>query len=142
MTSRITSVRRRQIVIAGIVAGATPASVLAAQRLAAQRLARESESARAVRFGIASGDRMVLSGRVVDSAGAPVRGALVAARRGAMSATTDADGRFVIVAEPAARGTSDIEVHVSHRRTSTNDHVFVRRDEAGSWRGTLEVALT
>ena len=137
MTSRITSVRRRQIVIAGIVAGATPASVLAAQRLA-----RESESPRAVRFGIASGDRMVLSGRVVDSAGAPVRGALVAARRGAMSATTDADGRFVIVAEPAVRGTSDIEVHVSHRRTSTNDHVFVRRDEAGSWRGTLEVALT
>jgi hypothetical protein len=136
MTSRIASVRRRQLVIAGIVAGATPTSLFAAQRVT-----RGPESA-GLRFSVSSGERMVVSGRVVDATGSPVRGALVAARRGQLSATTDADGRFMIVANPAARHTSDIEVHVSHRSSSTNDHVFVRRADDGSWRGTLEVALT
>ena len=137
MTSRIASVRRRRIVIAGIVAGATPAGLLAAQRLAGH-----SVSASVVALTVASGGRLVVSGRVVDSAGTPVAGALVAGRHDGMNATTDADGRFMLVANPAERSTPAIDIHVSHRSTSTNDHVFVRRDEVGSWRGTLEVALT
>ena len=137
MTSRIASVRRRQLVIAGIVAGATPASLLAAQRMAGV------ESPAVVGRSVASRDRVVLSGRVVDAAGTPIAGAQVAARYDDATARTDADGRFVIVTNPRVSGTSPaIDVHVSHKSVSAHDHVFVRRDAAGSWRGTLEVALT
>jgi hypothetical protein len=42
----------------------------------------------------------------------------------------------------AGNASAAIDMRVNGRTVSANDQVFVQRDEAGSWRGTLEVALT
>ena len=140
MTSSIDSIRRRQIVIAGLAAAATPASLLAAQRTTGTGA---FESTTVIGLTMTSGDRLVLSGRVVDAAGKPIAGAGVTAWREAASAITDADGRFMLVANPVVGdASSGIDMRVNGHSISANDRVFVGRDEAGSWRGTLEVALT
>jgi protocatechuate 3,4-dioxygenase beta subunit len=136
MTSSIVSLRRRQVVIAGLAAAAMPASLLAAQRMGG------FESA-VVGLTVASEDRLILSGRVIGGAGKPIAGARVTAWRDAAIATSDADGRFMLVANRVADDASAaIDIRVNGRRVPANDQVFVRRDEIGSWRGTLEVALT
>ena len=139
MKSTIASVRRRQLIIAGLAAGAMPASVLAGEC-----------GARADAFGLpgiaaltmADGDKLIVSGRVVDASCNAVAGARVELPGAGADATTDADGRFMLVTNPAHAASPSVDIRVSRRNLRASDRVVALRDAAGSWRGTLEVALT
>ena len=128
------SLRRRHLMIAGLAGLAAPAGVFAA-------LDTEGGLESAVR-------PLVVSGRVVDPAGKPLAGAIVAASR--VNTTTDADGRFVFttVAGTARNGLPrSLACRVSHpaHRTLENRMEFGRpslqRDEAGAWRAAVRLHL-
>lgn len=107
------SLRRRQIIIAGL------GTVVAPAAFAALPEAKE---------------RLVLSGRILGSDGKPLAGAAVAA--GGACSLTDADGRFMLITTTRAyRGVTcdgrPVEGYVSNRR----------RDTDGTWRATVGLTL-
>ena len=91
MKPNIKSVRRRQVIVAGIVSVAAPGFVLAADRAMRENAQepRPLEGYTALR-----GDKLVVSGRVIDSASRAIAGATVETD-GGIQTKSDADGRFV-----------------------------------------------
>jgi hypothetical protein len=139
----IKSVRRRQVIIAGAASLAVPGFVLAADRA----VRGYAEDTRALEgYTAARGDRLVVSGRVIDAASHAIAGATVETD-GAAPTKTDADGRFMLVVSPPAMGTRHaVDVRVTHpRRAARTAHIdsraLAQRDERGTRRATLEVAL-
>ena len=130
----VISLRRRHLMIAGLAGLAAPAGVFAAST---------------AQGGLEiTTQPLVVSGRVVDTAGKPLAGAIVAASR--VSTTTDADGRFVFttVASSTRNGLpQSLPCSVSHpgHRTLENKIEFGRaslqRDEAGKWRTAVHLHL-
>ena len=140
----IESVRRRQVIIAGVASVATPGFALAAHRAMRDNThdVTALEGHAALR-----GDKLVVSGRVIDAASRAIAGAIVETD-GAAQTKTDADGRFMLIVSAPAMGTRHaLDIRVTHpKRPARTAHVDSRalahRDEHGTRRATLEVALT
>jgi protocatechuate 3,4-dioxygenase beta subunit len=142
------SVRRRQLVIAAVVGVATPGGLLAGQCVGHSGLL---ESPTLAGGASVHGDKLVLSGRVLDGACMPVAGALIDAPHVDARTVTDADGRFMLVARSASVA---MQIRVSHARHAI-ENLSVKfapehsrdlqsrllRDDAGTWRATVEIAL-
>ena len=117
MNSNIISVRRRQLMIAGSAAAATPATLLAAP---CGGSAAAFDTPEIVGLTVSRGDKVIVSGRVVDAASSAVRGATIETCHDGARATSDADGRFMIVATPPRSGLSQpVEVRVSYAARDT-----------------------
>jgi hypothetical protein len=139
------SVRRRQIMIAGAVSAATPAGVLAAQGADPAELTQPAVLASFVR----SGDKLIVSGRVVDAERNAIAGALVETSHDAVTTTTDADGRFMLMTSAGRRGRSGTLVIRAPDPSSPARAASVpenarhdpQRDEHDVWRTTVAVVL-
>src|SRR5215212_6059547 len=107
MNQQIQSPRRRHLMIAAL-ASALPGSVFGGLLGAA--------AADPVHSALRAGDRLVLSGRIVDRHGKPVTDAVVEMLQPhathSASASTDGDGRFVL-AMNASAAQSQIEYRVT-----------------------------
>lgn len=153
------SVRRRQVLIAGIAGAAIPA-VISAAHAAAPGLATASAMSDAT---------LVVSGRVVTPDGRPLSGAAVEVwHAGAGSSgtcapcatvSTDGDGRFVFSATTPTNHAGEprqLRYRVSHRdhaATARELHFSrasgvpgqqiarLQRDEAGTWRTTFALTV-
>jgi len=109
------SLRRRQVIIAGLGSSVAPAALSA--------IAWKEEEP----------ERLVLSGRVLAADGKPLAGAAVEA--GAARAATDADGRFVLA-------TNTRRYRISHRGRSAEGLVSNQRPDAdGTWRASFALTL-
>lgn len=148
------SLRRRQLVIAGLAAAATPGALFAAQCKVG---ATGGEPQLTEVFTEGTDEMLVISGRVVGSDCTALSGARVevwyADPKTAATTTTDADGRFLLTASIPSHGDSrafNIAVTRPDGRTLTaRRHVTrepgvsgealaqVQRDESGVWRTTL-----
>jgi protocatechuate 3,4-dioxygenase beta subunit len=106
------SLRRREVLIAGLATVAAPAA------FAALPPARE---------------KLILSGRLLGTDGKPLAGATIAAD--GARATTDADGRFMLLSRTGIYG-------VTCDGRSTEGFVSnQRRDAKGTWRATVALTL-
>ena len=132
MKSKPTSLRRRQLMLAGAAGIAAPSGVFALPAIS----------------GFLPGETLLVSGRIVDEAGKPIAGAWVAGAGGSPSETaastrTDGDGRFMLKTEVSGAegyveyGTTDRRsakrVRVAYREAPTR----FQRDEQGVWRTTF-----
>ena len=120
------SPKRRQLIVGSLAA--TPLSALAS-----------SQTGNAIVAAASHGD-LVVSGRIVGADGKPVFGALVEVLRAGsdVTATTDADGRFMLTTTASTR----IRYRVSHEDHDTRvDQLSLTQDAAGIWRGTFGAAL-
>src|SRR5262245_6185233 len=127
MKPKPVSVKRRQLIIGSLAA--TPMAALATQSNAP--------------FAVTAGThgKLVVSGRILGADGKPVFGALVEVLRAGAeaTATTDADGRFMLTTSASTR----IRYRVSHKEHETRvDQLNLAADESGTWRGTFGVALS
>jgi hypothetical protein len=148
------SLRRRQVMIAGLAAAAAPAPLFAQVCVpvagAASRPPKVAELVAAI-----EGDKLIVSGRVMGSDCKPLAGALVevwsASSERGTSVTTDADGRFMLTTAAATEG---LQLRVSHRGQTIQTQrrlmtegdtdgvtAHVERDESGVWRTTLGLVL-
>ncbi|MGE5525969.1 MAG: carboxypeptidase regulatory-like domain-containing protein [Rhodospirillaceae bacterium] len=140
MKRTLVSPQRRQLMIAGLAAAATPTALFAASAAYAAPV---------------DGEPLVMSGRVVARDGSPVRGAtLIAAHDTGARATTDADGRFFIktttpnggkfayrVTRPGDRSREE-RLNLVYSEASRGARALpLRRDEGGVWRGALALTL-
>ncbi len=106
------SLRRRQVMIAGVAAAILPAVSFATG---------------------AAAERLILSGRMLGRDGNPLAGAKIDAA--GVQATTDADGRFIVVTDTRVYGLT-----CDGRQTEgfiSNQH----RDLHGAWRATVALSL-
>ena len=139
MKHRKISLRRRQVMIAGIAGVAAPAAVHAMGT--SQALTAEI-----------SAEDMVVSGRILDADGKPAFNATVelwqpgAAERA--TATTDGDGRFFTPLAGSGKRHIHYRVHHAGQRTRTNRldvardaGAHLQRDDAGLWRTTFGLTL-
>ena len=156
------SIKRRQLMIAttATMAGAVaPAGLLAAQCGGGVVAAAEHENA----FGAdATGQKLVLSGRVLGFGCQPLAGAVIEAWHAdalPVRATTDGDGRFVLITQAPAGGRGvapHLSYHVTHPAHDLQVHelYFTResgraaesvaqleRDSAGVWRAAFGLSL-
>jgi protocatechuate 3,4-dioxygenase beta subunit len=110
------SLRRRQVIIAGLGTVVAPAAI--------SKTLPEAPDKR---------EKLVLSGRILGADGKPLAGATVAAGR-ARSAT-DADGRFMLV-------TDTRRYRVTYRGRSAEGLVSNQRpDTDGTWRASFGLTL-
>ena len=119
------SLRRRQLIVGSLAA--TPMAALAAQTNGTLVTA-------------ASHGKLVVSGRILGADGKPVFGALVEVLRAGSeaTATTDADGRFMLTTTASTR----LRYRVSHKEHGTRvEQLSLAQDDAGIWRGTFGLAL-
>jgi protocatechuate 3,4-dioxygenase beta subunit len=150
--------------LAGLAGAVTPATVFAAQRGGS----RDAQAVTQLYAGAtASGDKLVVSGRIVAAPDCkPLAGALVEAWHGGTngdsvraSATTDADGRFMLTtgtpADQAGRprpihyrlvrqghATPVRTLHFARTDGITGDLVAqTHRDDAGVWRASFGVTV-
>jgi hypothetical protein len=132
------SLRRRYLMMAGLVGAAAPAVAFAGATASLQGLAVSSFA-----------DKLVVSGRILGADGRPLSGATVeilpaGSREPRGEASTDGDGRFFTELAPAG---GDLRYRVRHdgRATSAKQLRFTRgqmqRDEAGAWRATFGATL-
>ena len=117
------SLERRRLVIAGAAVAALPAVVRAQE--CSPRVAGVSRKPTVAELTAnTDGGKLVVSGRVVGADCRPLPGALVelwgAETNVSASATTDADGRFVLTSAVPARG-------AVHLRISHNGKVILTR---------------
>ena len=144
MKPGIESIRRRQVIITGVASVAAPGFVLAADR--AVRINSHDVTALEGHTAL-RGDKLVVSGRVIDAASRAIAGATVETD-GAAQTKTDADGRFMLIVSAPVLGTRHaVDIRVTHpKRPARTAHIDSRalthRDEHGTRRATLEVALT
>ena len=120
------SLRRRQLIIGSLVA--TPMAALA------------TTSNTPFAVTAAAQGKLVVSGRILGADGKPVFGALVEVLRAGAeaTATTDADGRFMLTTTASTR----IRYRVSHAEHATRvEQMNLDADDAGTWRGTFGLAL-
>ena len=121
------SLRRRQLIIGTLAA--TPMAALA------------TTSNTPFAITAAANGKLVVSGRILGADGKPVFGALVEMLRAGSeaTATTDADGRFMLTTTASTR----IRYRVSHAEHATRvEQLNLSADDAGTWRGTFGLALT
>ena len=119
------SPRRRQLIVGSL--SAAPMAALASQ--AGGSLAAVTQQG-----------QLVVSGRILGADGKPVFGALVEVLRAGSgaTATTDADGRFMVTATASTR----IRYRVSHPdHEARTEQMRLSQDAAGTWRGTTGLAL-
>ena len=158
MKSSTVSLRRRQLMIAGLASAAAPTALFAAEcsvthdPFAPPTVAEVSANP--------SGDKLIVSGRVVGGDCKPLFGAVVEAWHDGSnertSATTDADGRFMLTTAPVVEGRlRPLRIRVSHgQRRLVQQHYFTKapgapdetlshlnRDDTGTWRTTLGLTL-
>jgi protocatechuate 3,4-dioxygenase beta subunit len=151
------SIKRRQLMIAGVAGAAAPAGLLAAQ------CGGGVVAAAGNAFGTdAAGQALVLSGRVLGFGCQPLAGAVIEAWHAAATTvrtTTDADGRFMLttLAPAGGRGVAPhLSYHVTHPAHDLRVHelYFTRqsgravegvaqleRDSAGVWRAAFGLSL-
>ena len=155
MKSRTISVRRRQMMIAGIAGAAAPAALYAGQFHG-----RHGTGGELVAAG--GEDGLVISGRILARNGRPLAGAVVevwhaSAHRDTASATTDGDGRFFATIAPARNGRpKNLHYRVSRagrtlatqqlhfargRNVSEHSLAHLQRDDTGAWRAAFGVTL-
>jgi hypothetical protein len=123
--------------IAGLAGVATPASVFAAE------CAGALDAAPVAVLVFKRGDKLIISGRVIDATCNPIAGAQVDLGEEGVSARTDADGRFMLVANARA-GTRPTarRVRITHPAYAAHEtHGSVAPTDGNIWRGTLEIAL-
>lgn len=153
MKSKKVSLRRRQLVIAGLAGSAAPA-------LAGQF--RGSGAAVGELGAVEADHGLVVSGRVIGRNGRPLAGAAVEvwranARTGGARATTDGDGRFfakVAADSPGRPYRIHYRVSAGGRTLAADELYFARgravaerrsgylqRDEEGTWRATFGISL-
>jgi hypothetical protein len=148
MVSSKVSLRRRQVLIAGLAGASAPA------------LAGRFQSGEP---GAVPGEHgLVVSGRILARNGRPLSGAVVevwhaSARANASSATTDGDGRFFATIASSRHGRpQDLRYRVSRagralttqrlhfargRSVSEDSLAHLQRDEAGTWRAAFGISL-
>jgi hypothetical protein len=142
---RAISLRRRYLMVAGLVGAAAPAVAFAGTTASPQDGLAVSSFA----------DRLVVSGRILGAGGKPLSGATVeiwpaGSREPRGEASTDGDGRFFTAIGPAGHGgrPQDLRYRVVHGGRGTpvkRLHLArgqVQRDEAGAWRATFAATLT
>lgn len=156
------SLRRRHLVIAGLMGAATPGAIFAAQ-CTGVNVPSGAPAAPEVAELLTSRteEKLVVSGRIVGGDCKPLAGAVVvvwhADPKEAVSATTDADGRFMLTTKTPVDGPPDsFHIRVSHPERGTvltqryfppshsvsEDQVArFARDDAGTWRTTLGLTL-
>ncbi len=153
------SVRRRQVLMAGLAGAAVPTVLCAAHAAASGRVASAAVTK----------TPLVVSGRIVTPDGKPLSGAAVEVWHAGAQApetcapcalvSTDGDGRFVFaVTTPASRAGAprEIRYRVSHRdhAATVRELHFARRrgapgqeiarlhrDESGTWRTTFALTV-
>jgi hypothetical protein len=126
MKSKPISLRRRQMIIGSLAA--TPMAALATQTSSPFAVTADAPG------------KLVVSGRILGADGKPVFGALVEVLRAGSeaTATTDADGRFMLTTTASTR----IRYRVSHKKHETRvEQLKLAADESGTWRGTFGIAL-
>ena len=138
MNSNGISLRRRQLMLAGTAASAVPTGIFAFPAIAAP-------------FGT---ETLLVSGRIVDTDGKPVTGALIEMASPAHTATTDGDGRFMLttrvsrrdeyvdyrVTRPASSPVHE-RLHVTYSERGDSNAKALSRDEQGVWRTTFALTL-
>jgi len=140
----VISLQRRHLMIAGLASAAAPAVLLSTDGRA--------DLSAALNVAPRSGERLVISGRIVTREGTPLHGATIEAMHGErVRATSDADGRFMLLATTprggalAYRVTHD--VHGTHEGflrladVETARALHAQRDDAGVWRAAFGVTL-
>lgn len=144
MKRTVVSLQRRHLMIAGLAGVAAPATLFAAPT--------PSEASATLNAAPRSGELLLVSGRIVTRQGEPVHGATIETARGErVRATTDADGRFMLLATTPGGGTlayrithdlhGSYEGNLQLAREETTRHVHAQCDEAGVWRATFGVSL-
>jgi protocatechuate 3,4-dioxygenase beta subunit len=126
MKTNTISLRRRQLIIGSLAA--TPMAALATQASSPFAVTAATQG------------KLVVSGRILDADGRPVFGALVEVLRAGSeaTATTDADGRFMLTTTASTR----LRYRVSHKEHGTRiEQLNLAQDAAGTWRGTFGLAL-
>jgi hypothetical protein len=130
------SLRRRQLLIAGAAGIALPLAGFGWNVNAAAASA------------ITDPQKLVVSGRIVLADGKPLAGANVATA--GTSALTDGDGRFVLETVAPAGRAPQLRYQVSHPSHATVTRELraadaggknVQRDETGTWRTAIGLAL-
>ncbi|MBI3376515.1 MAG: hypothetical protein HY017_32775 [Betaproteobacteria bacterium] len=156
------SLRRRQLMIAGLAGVASPAVVFAGQFSGAARDALAADLADGV---IGGGGKLVISGRILGAPDAmPLSGALIevllADENGERAVTTtDADGRFMFTTmvplaqrgrsqhldcsvSDAERGTVVTQLYFAHEPGISGDRIAqLQRDDMGVWRASFGLTL-
>jgi len=139
------SLRRRQLMIAGVAA---PAALFATHCSAAGNTLVAELTATAS----GGAEKVLVSGRILGAHGKALAGALVEALHGAtnegIGVNTDADGRFMFttVAPTGSTGLPrPVRYRVSHEGHQTPvtqlEAAQLQRDPAGTWRGTFGLTL-
>jgi len=152
------SLRRRHIIIAGVLSAAAPGTVFASQC----GVVDGTRAADAYEGSFQGSGELLVSGRVVGADCKPVADALVELpppRSGGdgIAVRTDGDGRFMLVTMLPARtdakylnyrvshpehGTRAARLHFARRLGIPSDAVTqLQRDDAGVWRATFGVSL-
>lgn len=141
------SLRRRHLIIAGLVGIAMPAGVFAAQSAGTRRGALAAESA--------DGSGLVVSGRILGYDGKPLADATVEAWQpgeagSCLRASTDADGRFVLTSNTCAEHGGRPQAlsyrvrHPGQRALESKldfAHAQLQRDDTGTWRTAVGLTL-
>ncbi len=147
------SLRRRNLMILGVAGVALPASVFAG---VCGGDAGMSAAAGAAAFP--GGDKLIVSGRIVDAHCQPIAHATIEAWHADVhrtSVATDGDGRFMFTTTtPAGRryvdcriahkdhGTQIRQLHLAHARGVAESAIATpQRDDSGVWRATYGLTL-
>ena len=149
-----TSTRRRQVLIAGVLTAAAPLGLFASDCLPPRTGSLDTPGTLTPGLG----DKLVISGRIVDDDGNAVAAASIEAPFAESArAMSDADGRFMLVIDRrSAEVAQSMGLKVTHPEQSTrvarlglaqNTRVAhdlaapFERDEAGAWRTALSFVL-
>ena len=129
------SLRRRQLMILGVGTAAIPGALLAGECTSL------AQGVSGLTAG-AEGEKLILSGRVVDADCRPLTNARVELA-GSGVATTDADGRFMVESRVPAGGAVRLRVSRGGKTIThaTAPGARFERDEARVWRTTLGVTF-
>ena len=127
------SLRRRHLMIAGLAGVTVPTAVFADE-------VRDASTAGGLVAGWSGGDKLVVSGRILGPDRKPLAGAMLEAWQN--SATTDADGRFVLMANVPAAGRLRYRVSRNGQMLAARDlSLAAERDESGVWRAAFGLTL-
>ena len=124
------SLPRRYLMLAAVAGVGAPASVFAAQNMTAPRA-----------------EPLIVSGRIVDLAGAPLAGALIEVAD--VKTRSDGDGRFVLMTAAGIHDgcpqTLDCRIVHSAQRVAKKlefARTRVLRDETGTWRAGVSLNIS
>lgn len=149
------SVRRRHLMFAGVAAAAAPGALFASECVpAAASMLRPPTVAQLLTE--MTGDKLIVSGRVIGSDCRGIAGALVeiwsAGSSRGTSGSTDGEGRFLITSVAPSHGKVHIRVsyngqtlvtqrELSGEPASGDDVIYATRDESNTWHTTMGLAF-